>query len=324
MALETAFTRLQREIGIKRCVIIDGNVDDVYFEKNRIVTLESKLAVILKNLGYEDTVFWDRIYGAKGAMEQLSLVDEANLEGDAYDDEEDDTSGEPTEISLNDPTQMFNVILRNLNRPNHKYAFVLNWANYLFSSSGTLSEEERKQMTLLGKAINEQTPKYYFSSREEVNESVVIIITAKLSMLPISLYQGNPEVSVVNLSKPDRLERQAMLEKLQDSFNVTLKPGETLPKAENFQQYVDMLDDFSNREIIQLAKLSMKEQKMSFDKLFLLFKYGEKEKSLGKTRLSCTQNYRKNRGRTRSRTGRSHFAHSSGSHQSIYGADRDS
>ena len=36
MALDNAFNRLKREIGIKRCIIIDGNVGDVYLnEKGR-------------------------------------------------------------------------------------------------------------------------------------------------------------------------------------------------------------------------------------------------------------------------------------------------
>ncbi len=38
-----------------------------------------------------------------------------------------------------------------------------------------------------------------------------------------------------------------------------------------------MLEDFTNREIIQLARVSRKEEKMTFEKLFYLFKYGEKE-----------------------------------------------
>ena len=44
MALETTFKRLRREIGIKRCVILDGNVGDVYLnEKKQIVDLKQYL-----------------------------------------------------------------------------------------------------------------------------------------------------------------------------------------------------------------------------------------------------------------------------------------
>lgn len=35
MALTTAFNRLKREIGIKRCIIIDGNVGDVYLNEKK-------------------------------------------------------------------------------------------------------------------------------------------------------------------------------------------------------------------------------------------------------------------------------------------------
>ena len=39
MALSTTFNRLKREIGIKRCLIIDGNVGDVYLnDKKQILT----------------------------------------------------------------------------------------------------------------------------------------------------------------------------------------------------------------------------------------------------------------------------------------------
>lgn len=43
MAIDNAFNRLRREIGIKRCIIIDGNVGDVYInEKGQIIDLKTK------------------------------------------------------------------------------------------------------------------------------------------------------------------------------------------------------------------------------------------------------------------------------------------
>ena len=47
MALEIGFKRIKREVGIKRCVIIDGNVGDVYLDdKNQIVDLKKYLTEI--------------------------------------------------------------------------------------------------------------------------------------------------------------------------------------------------------------------------------------------------------------------------------------
>lgn len=280
MSLENAFTRLRREIGIKRCVIIDGNVDDVYFEGSRFVNLEDKLSAMLGAMGYRRICFWDRVNGARGCTDELKLTDDIELDGENYENYEDygnDGSALPAaDTSLKDPTQMFSVILRNLTG-DRKYAFVLNWASYLFGGSGTLNEEEMRQLTILGKAFCDKIPEHYFASGDDVNQSVVIIITKKLSMLPVPLYQGNPEVCAVNLSKPDRLERQTVLERLEDSFKISLNPNEAASHSERFARYSDLLDGFTNREMIQMARLSMKEPSMTFDKLYLLFKYGEKE-----------------------------------------------
>ena len=51
MALDTGFNRIKREIGIKRCIIIDGNVGDVYLDsKNRIVDLKTYLTSLLQDI----------------------------------------------------------------------------------------------------------------------------------------------------------------------------------------------------------------------------------------------------------------------------------
>ena len=58
-------------------------------------------------------------------------------------------------------------------------------------------------------------------------------------------------------------------------------------------EYVDMLDDFTNREIIQLARLSRKEGKMPFEQLYLLFKYGEKDNPWEKLDYNAVKNIKK-------------------------------
>ena len=134
--------------------------------------------------------------------------------------------------------------------------------------------DERELLTLLGKAIKDKKVEYL---SPEINESTIILITSKLAMFPISFYQGNPEVSCLTLSKPDREEREMMLEKIESGFEVKLKPGETLLTSDKKNEYIDMMDDFTNREMIQMARLSRKEGRMPFEQLYLLFKYGEKD-----------------------------------------------
>lgn len=285
MALDNAFSRLRREIGIKRCIIIDGNVGDVYQnEKGQILDLKNYLKQILNGMEYDSVICWDKVDGTKDDIGNLELVDEVQVDGDSYlDDGElqdlldspanDSNNNGDIQLDTTDVKEMLNIVMKNLLNKNKKVVFILNWADFMFSGT-QLPPDEREQLTILGKAIREKMPDY---NSTDVNESTVILITNKLAMFPISFYQNNPEVSTLTLPKPDRDEREAMLRKIAISFNVVTDKGKELMECEKINEYIDMLNDFTNREIIQLARLSRKEDKMTFDKLFLLFKYGEKD-----------------------------------------------
>lgn len=283
MALDNAFNRLKREIGIKRCIIIDGNVGDVYLnEKGQVLDLKTYLKQILNEMSYDSVIGWDKVDGTKDDIGNLELVEEVQVEGDSYLDDDElgdllDSSignkGNSGDIDTTEVKEMLSIVMKNLLNKNKKVAFILNWADFMFSGT-QLPPDEREQLTILGKAIREKMPDYNSS---DVNESIVILITNKLAMFPISFYQGNPEVSTLTLPKPDREEREAMLRKIAISFNVITDKGKDLMECEKINEYIDMLNDFTNREIIQLSRLSRKEDKMTFDKLFLLFKYGEKD-----------------------------------------------
>ena len=273
MSLENSFNKIKRNTGIKKCVLIDGNVGDVYLdEKKNIVTLREYLEKMLINMKYEDIVYWDRVEGATGAVDKLQLVDDVEVEGDSYDlDDEETEAPKKQEGLFKAPSDILNIVYKNVINKKKKVAFILNWSEYLFSTTG-LSEDERQNITLLGKALKDRKVD---PNNPEYNESVVIIICNKASGLPLSFYNGNPEVELVTLQKPDREERKAMVTKIVDSFDVRLQGDASLLDKE-YSAFIDMLDDFTNREIIQIARLSRKEKKMNYDKLFYLFKYGEK------------------------------------------------
>ena len=290
MSLQNSFNKIRRSAGIKKCVMIDGNVGDVYLDdKNKIVTLREYLETMFKEMGYQDIVYWDRVEGATGAIEKLTLTDEVKVEGDSYD--LDDEQGAPKDQQglFKTSSEILNVVYKNVTDKKKKVAFIINWSEYLFSVNG-LSDDERQNITLLGKALKDRKVDYLNS---DCNESVVVIVLNKASGLPISFYQGNPEVEIVTLQKPDRQERKQIIQKIEDSFEVRLKGGtNSLLDVENIE-CIDMLEDFTNREIIQLSRLSRKEDKTSFDKLFYLFKYGEKENPWEKLEQSRVKNIKK-------------------------------
>lgn len=298
MSQNTAFNRIKREIGIKKCVILDGDVGDVYLnQKKQIVDLKQYLMDMLKDLDYDDILYWDRVDGLDGDVSRLDLLEEVEIEGEEYafeDDEQEETAERKDAKTgsglFKEPAEIFNIVYKNLKKPNHKIAFVLNWADYLFTVGGQLPPDERELLTLLGKAIKDKKVEYLSA---EVNESCVILITNKLSMFPLSFYQGNPEVACLTLPRPDREERERMLEKVESGFDVKMKPGETLMTSDKKNEFVDMLDDFTNREIIQMARLSRKEPRMPFEQLYLLFKYGEKDNPWEKLDYKAVKNIKR-------------------------------
>lgn len=246
MALDNAFNRLKREIGIKRCVILDGNVGDVYLtEKGQILDLKNYLKQILSGMEYDSIVCWDKVDGTKDNIEKLELVDDVQVDGDSYldDGELGDLMSESPDASNNDGNvqidttdvkEMLNIVMKNLLNENKKVAFILNWADFMFSGT-QLPPDEREQLTILGKAIREKMPNYQST---EVNESTVILITNKLAMFPISFYQNNPEISTLTIPKPDREEREAMLKKIAVSFNVVTDKGKDLMECEDRKSVV--------------------------------------------------------------------------------------
>ena len=289
MSLENGFSKIKRSIGIKKCVLVDGNVGDVYLdERKKILTLRQHLEKTLKELGYEDIIYWDRVEGASGNLDALQLVEDKEAEGETYAFEDDEPANKHENQGLfKQPSEIMPIVFRNLKNPHRKVAFILNWSEYIFGANA-LSEEEKQELTFLGKSLKDRKVTYL---DEEVNESTVIMIANKASALPLSFYQGNPEVELVTLSKPDRLERQQLLIAIENAFSLKLPAGiDGISESTDFQTYIDMLDDFTNREIIQLAKLSRKEERMSFEKLFYLFKYGEKDNPWEKLDFQSVKN----------------------------------
>ena len=117
MSLQNSFNKIRRSAGIKKCVMIDGNVGDVYLdEKNKIVTLKEFLEVMFKEMNYQDIVYWDRVEGATGAVDKLTLTDEVNVEGDSYDLGEDEQEETPKgqQGLFKTPAEILNVVYKNV------------------------------------------------------------------------------------------------------------------------------------------------------------------------------------------------------------------
>ena len=142
MALDNAFNRLKREIGIKRCIIIDGNVGDVYQnEKGQILDLKNYLKQILNDMEYDSVICWDKVDGTKDDIGNLELVEEVQVEGDPYLEDgefadlldsgnsQGDNKGD-IYLDTTDVKEMLNIVMKNLLNKNKKVVFIhIDWIN---------------------------------------------------------------------------------------------------------------------------------------------------------------------------------------------------
>lgn len=275
MSMENALNRIRREAGIKKCLIVDGNVNDVVLFDRKIMNVKDAIRSILTELGYLAVVSWDRISGVDGDIGTLKATEDVGDEsGEEYDIGEEIVPEQTLAPgSCKTPCDMLNVVCRTMTDRNQRVAFILDWSEYLFSSNGMLDADDREHLTLLGKAIRTLEPRF---GTKNVRGSTVVIIASKSSYIPIPAYSGNPEVSIITVSKPSLEERRLMMVKVKTGFKLKDDNAE-LSNVYAFENCVNLLNDFTNREIIQMANLSQTEQGMSFEKLFYLFRYGEKE-----------------------------------------------
>ena len=279
MAIQTALNRIVREIGVKRCLILDGNVLDLYLDgKKRLVSLTEYLTNQLDENNYS-IIRWDIAGGLSGDIQVLTSMDsdmpssEEDEEPYSFDDEADNSTeehvGEIDSSHIRSIRDICNLIRINMIRPSaRKLAFILNWGEYAFGENVRSNEIERQCLAMLGKAIKDRP--IPLSLRAE--ENILIIIACSLGMIPISFYQKNADVSCVTISTPDREERKSLFENKRSRFNI-IEERDVIKR----KSHIDMMEGLTNREILQMGMMSQKAPKMTFEKLFFLFKYGESD-----------------------------------------------
>ncbi|EYE87618.1 hypothetical protein Q428_12335 [Fervidicella metallireducens AeB] len=290
--INTWLSSLLRESGFRKSIILYGNVGDICYNSDSgkyeliINLIENKL----RGTGFEEVVRWDLVDGIRTQLNNYDYIDELykqSIEEDVINNENlNDTGGsnyfsdnemdciQKEQSSYNiDLENFFNIVYKSMvKRTSKKTAFIVDWSNYIFGNANSLSEKERKYLTVIGKAIrNAPTDLDYKSIDRPAN--ILILITNNIGAIPPAYYQNNPAVKTINIPIPGRLEREKYLMDNIDKFKLDRL---LRPKDREFVDFVDLLDGFTIRDINQMIKLSRQiENPLSPEKLVNLYKYGE-------------------------------------------------
>jgi len=273
MGIVSSVEKLKREIAYKKLVFVDGNVQDNYQYEGHFFNLNSYLSKELKSAKlFEDIYVWDRIEGLlDGNIAKLDTPQAAAVKEDKQVKELDDSlfDKEPSAGQFKSPGDFFSILYKNLLNDKRRICFIINYSNYLFPGEQGLSDCDRENLTMLARGIREQ--KIQISN----NGSAVIFVTSNIAQIPVSIYQNNPDSRIITLGKPDREERKSVLETISAHFllKTVLESDE-----QSMINLIDGMDNFTIKEIIQVAQLSRTENEMmTVEKLLSLYKYGKKD-----------------------------------------------
>ncbi|HJG03394.1 MAG TPA: AAA family ATPase [Megamonas funiformis] len=272
-----------RDIGYKSSVIVFGNTSDIMFNpKNsgKYDKVINTLIAYIRDKGYKQIVKWDRVDGI-----DYSVSDEimnANVDNITSPRSNDYDLGEDFDTSFTsqqgncykNPDEFFPYMLSIIKNNSNKTAFVLDYSDYLFGNANSLSEKERNYLAILGKAL-EASQSYNLLDSEFASVGNIVIIVAKNNaMIPPAFYLNNSMVSSVNVPLPGHREREHFIETNMACLNIS----QNIMSDKNIEDdLIDALDGFTLKEIAQMMKLSRQmPEKLSFEKLINLFKYGEK------------------------------------------------
>lgn len=281
---------LRREAGIRRAILLHGEILDVYpspKNRNAYVPIQPIVCTTLRERGFTDIVLWDAFAGATNIkparweeLQRAMLAPSAPREVpgarpyDMGDTPSEGPQAQPqgtTPPNLDDFLAVVHFYLTH--RTEARIAFVLDWSQYLFTTNASPGEEERKRLLMLSKAIN-NAPLGFGKDELAVPGNLVILLSPKLESIPSAFYQGNSCVKDIAVAGPGRVEREAFLDKEQAKWNLSMNP---MMSASKFADFVDATDGFSIRDLIQLARLSRQTEQLPPEKLINLYRYGERK-----------------------------------------------
>lgn len=310
---ETFLDDIIREAGYLRCIILDGNVRDLFDDgKKHYLPLSKVLLARLAAKEHDDSQpwfticgSWDRIDGLTFMNSMMQKAFQRALKGSTLasvascacpvsssDKEYDDGSGDSpipadkdstTNGIFKQPEEAFPAIRQVLSYETEQAVFILDWQEYLVGNPTHQELAERQLLTILGKAINGQPAGQTGSDALKGPTGLLVIITSNLGSLPVSLYKDNPRIKVITVPKPDRPQRLAFLTQNQRDLRVAKPkpaPGQPVCRYSSdeatLSQMADLCDDLTIIDMCNLLALSRQSaSKMPPDRLVILYKFGK-------------------------------------------------
>lgn len=277
---------VQREAGFRRCLILYGNVRDVWQTNDgRTLRLAEVVRESLQDMFHIQGT-WDQIDGLSFPnSSQLSaftdLVQGSALLEEAGEDYDIDVGvavhedGASAPVAFNDPNQAFQAMRTVLTaNSNQRSMFIVDWSENLITTPNQQDGEERQQLTNLSKAIAEPNEFQISSTAFNHPTGLLVVITPTLGALPPKFYNHDSRVKIINIPTPGLAERREVIKGMTNDFIVK----DDANRNGSLELLAEVTDGMTTVDIRNMAALSRQsDSTLSIDDLVNLYRFGEKE-----------------------------------------------
>ena len=280
-----------RESGFRRCLILYGNVRDLWTTPpGRHLRLSEYISESLSSM-FPVRGTWDGVDGLKFPNTGQLTDFQDRLESASYELQEgedyvlDDANLGSVESNNSGPANApasyrsgsvaFPAMRQILNSPfSTPSLFIIDWAENLLYSPNRQDSEERIQLTNLAKAVSEQPPSQLRPNAFNSPTGLLVIITPTLGDLPPKLYSHDSRIRIVPVPTPDLEARRKAISTLSGDFILRKSSDQIEP----FNLLAEMTDGMNGVDLRNMAALSRQSSTpLGIDSLVNLYRFGEQE-----------------------------------------------
>lgn len=283
----------ERQVKIRRSIIINGNINDLSLDKNDLSdSFNNIISESLKCIGFKKVIFYNRFNGLKGinSNEWNNLLNsyvtfENNPDTENYDDfdiaeidKETKTNNSNFIQNEIEPSDFFVVVQKILTQDIQKQepiAFIVDYANYLFGQINSLTEMERKWAHQINNTIRDVHLPDCQDEYEKL-KSIIIFLCPNNTNIPPNIYLSNPLFYQLTIPLPNPQEREKFI--LSKRFAFNLAEGILEQNSENLNELVTQTDGLLLKDIALLTELSKQQKEpLTLNNLISLYRFGKKE-----------------------------------------------
>ena len=252
-----------------KTIILTGNIKDLFRFENHWLSLSHFIAKYLESKNYEIIGIFD-IIGEQINDETKLLRFFTESASKKVDELYRPALSFSPETSLREYLELFKLLLSNTT---YRTAIIIEFADKIFSSPESQSEEGKKNSIL--------TQKITEASAENVKgpyNNVLIALFPIENQIPIDLYYNNPSVKIISIPKPDKsLRQQYWSEKINDFYPFINTDSSKKDRNQWVDDMADITDGFLIKELASLIEISNEIRHTDPKELIRIFRFGRKE-----------------------------------------------